>query len=123
MYRKVGNHLPHCKERNGRDYSQHLAPKTLKKKAQSLKKTKCPKCDKLFVRLDVHLRKNVSCRSISSKPSLPSRPVHSHSLPHSRPTQPSSEAAIFSSINSNSNFAVSVTGVDEITTNTSFASP
>ena len=68
-FKRVGNHLPHCKKRDGRNYSQFLAPKTLKKKLQSVKKTKCLKCNRLFVRLDTHLRKSAMCKDIPSLPS------------------------------------------------------
>ena len=39
-FKKLGNHLPNCKERNGRDYSMYLSIKSLKKKATSLSKVK-----------------------------------------------------------------------------------
>ena len=53
VFKRVGNHLPHCKQRNGRDYSQFLTQKTLKKREpRSGKKARCPKCSKTFSRLD-----------------------------------------------------------------------
>ena len=54
-FKSVGNHLRHCKYRNGRDYSQYLAPKTLAKRSQKRKKMLWPKCKKLFVRLGTQL--------------------------------------------------------------------
>ena len=66
-YKKLGNHLPSCKERNGRDYSIYLSSKSLKKKASSLSKVKCkfcPRCHKRFQRIDTHLRNSAVCRSI-----------------------------------------------------------
>ena len=53
---KVGNHLPKCKGRNGRDCTVFPAKKTVDKKA-SLGKT-YPKCHKAFQRLDTHLKNN-----------------------------------------------------------------
>ena len=67
-YKGLGNHLKHCGQRDGRDYNQYLAPKTLKK-SQPRKKTKCPKCSKSFWRLDTHLRRSGVCRSILPSPS------------------------------------------------------
>ena len=32
VFKRVGNHLPHCKERRDRDYSAYLAKKTLDKR-------------------------------------------------------------------------------------------
>ena len=69
MFKKVGNHLPHCRKRDGRDYSHLLAPKTLMKRSQSMKKAKCLKCNKLFLRLDTHLRNSAMCKDISPPPS------------------------------------------------------
>ena len=71
-YKGLGTHLKHCGKRDGRDYNQYLAPKTLKK-SQRRKKTKCPKCSKSFWRLDTHLRRSAVCRSI---PPAPSRAVN-----------------------------------------------
>ena len=69
MFKKVGNHLPHCRLRDGRDYSHLLAPKTSKKRSQSMKKAKCLKCNQLFLRLDTHLRNSAMCKDISPLPS------------------------------------------------------
>ena len=69
-FKSVGNHLRHCKYRNGSDYSQYLAPKTLAKRSQKRKKMLCPKCKKLFVRLGTHLKNSATCKSISSTPPL-----------------------------------------------------
>ena len=105
---EVGNHLPYCKQRDGRDYSQYLAPKTLKKRSQSPKKAKCPKCDKYFMRLDTHLRISASCRSI---PPPSPHPIYSTLMPCATPSQgylhqPTSEAAMFFTPH-NSNFTAS----------------
>ena len=62
--KKLGNHLPFCKLRNGRDYTQFLSSKTLKKKAPH-HKTKCPKCNKAFLRLETHLRHgSATCKDV-----------------------------------------------------------
>ena len=114
VFRRVGNHLPHCKQRDGKDYSQYLAPKTLKNKSQSRKKAKCPKCDKYFVRLDTHLRNSALCRAI---PSPPSHPVQSNTMACTEPSHtylsvPLGEEAMFQ----NSNFAApALVGVNETT--------
>lgn len=64
--KRLGNHLPYCKERNGRDYSSFLSKKTLAKKTRSsCKSHSCPKCHKRFSRLDTHLRISATCRSVS----------------------------------------------------------
>ena len=61
-FKRLGNHLPHCQERKGRDYSSLLSEKNLQKKKTSSKKT-CPTCGKLFTRLDTHLRISASCKA------------------------------------------------------------
>ena len=81
-YLQLGKHLPHCKERNGRDYSHLLSAKTLQKKSQLKKKTECPKCHRSFKRLDTHFRVSATCKMINPIPS-PNNPDM-----HSSPTQP-----------------------------------
>ena len=63
----------------------------------SLKKTKCHKCDKFFVRLDTHLRNSASCTSI---PSPPSPSIHSATMAYTTPSHaylhlPAGEEAMF----------------------------
>ena len=67
-FKRLGNHLPHCPERNGRDYAPFLSKKTLcnRKKANSCKKRLCPRCHKRFCRLDTHLRNSATCRLVVS---------------------------------------------------------
>ena len=66
-FKRLGNHLPHCCERNGRDYGPFLSKKTLhKEKANSCKSSFCPKCHKRFIRLDTHLRTSATCRHVPS---------------------------------------------------------
>ena len=85
-----GNHLPHCKQRCGREYSSLLA-KNRVAPARSCRGT-CPKCGRLFQRLDTHLRLSASCRDVT--PSGPCRePTHStdpptHSQLDARTTSP-----------------------------------
>ena len=66
-FKRLGNHLPHCQERKGRDYSSLLSEKTLQKKKKTSSKKTCPTCGKLFTRLDTHLRISASCKA----PGLP----------------------------------------------------
>ena len=63
-FQGLGNHLQHCKDRQGRDYSQYLSQKILQKKTRK-KKEICPKCQKAFLRLDTHLKNSTFCRTIS----------------------------------------------------------
>ena len=103
-FRGLGNHLPHCKDRQGRDYSMYLAQKTLEKKSKKVSRKACPKCHKMFVRLDTHLKNSAICKSVaSSDPSplpepspppvpckldntpMPTKPAH-HQKPDLRPS-------------------------------------
>ena len=70
---RLGNHFKHCPRRQGRDYEQLLSQKTLQKKQKKQKKGPCPKCGKLFERLDTHLRSNAVCQTIPQPPQ-PSQP-------------------------------------------------
>lgn len=63
IFKKLGNHLPHCHQRNSRDYSSYLSKITINKKLKLCKKKLCPHCGKLFSRLDTHLRNSVHCKS------------------------------------------------------------
>ena len=80
-FKRLGNHLPHCQERIGKDYSQYLSAKTLTKKSKSTNKL-CPKCHRHFKRLDTHLRNSATCRDLSS-PTNSSDVVYTN-LPHGR---------------------------------------
>ena len=62
-FQGLGNHLQHCKDRQGRDYFQYLSQKTLQKTRK--RKEICPKCQKAFLRLDTHLKNSAFCRTIS----------------------------------------------------------
>lgn len=68
-FKRLGNHLPKCPERNGRDYSHLLSKKTIQKKTRvrSAEANFCPRCHKRFSRLDTHLRTSASCRHIPTK--------------------------------------------------------
>ena len=69
VFKRVGNHLTHCKERRDRDYSAYLAKKTLDKRTRVTTKKACPKCHRMFTRLDTHLKHNAICKSIPYRPS------------------------------------------------------
>ena len=68
-FRRLGSHLSKCRMRQGRDYSMYLSQRTLdnRRSRDKPKKAKCPKCQKLFIRLETHLRKNPFCKEISSQ--------------------------------------------------------
>ena len=72
-YVRVGNHLPHCKERSGKDYTSYLA----KSRSVPLRPVSgvCPKCSCLFQRLDTHLRLSANCHDIARSPVRSPRPV------------------------------------------------
>ena len=80
-YKRLGNHLLHCPERNGRDYTFMLSAKTLNnKKSNSCKFKCCSKCHKKFARLDTHLKNSSCCRDIPSSACLSSMPEQAPSL-------------------------------------------
>ncbi len=66
-FKRLGSHLPLCKNREGRDYEYLLSANTLAKRCKSKKKA-CPVCNKRFSRLDTHLRLSRSCQVYSSVP-------------------------------------------------------
>ena len=63
-FQKLGNHLPHCPKRSGKDYSCYLSQKTIDKQKSKPRRKPCPHCGKQFLRLDTHLRSNVRCQSL-----------------------------------------------------------
>ena len=60
----LGNHLPRCLKRNGRDYSMYLAKKTLQMRNKPTKQ-QCDKCGRWMKRLDTHLKRNAQCRQVA----------------------------------------------------------
>ena len=98
-FRKLGNHLPHCKHRDGREYGHLLSQKTLAKRSKS-RKQPCPRCNRLFLRLDTHLRCSRSCKiqaSLSNEecnqPALSPQPhLSSHNRMQSGLTQATPKA-------------------------------
>ena len=78
---RLGNHLKHCPQRQGRDYEQFLSQKTLLKKQKRQKKESCPKCGKLFERLDTHLRNRAICRICPQLPAEPRDQIASQAVP------------------------------------------
>ena len=93
---RVGNHLKHCPQRQGREYNHLLSQKTLQKKTVKQKREKCPKCEKLFDRLDTHLRNSATCRSL---PQTPSSELREHA---DQPTGPEA-SGLSTYVQSNSN--------------------
>ena len=67
-FRRLGNHLAYCKERQGRDFSAYLSKKTLDKRCTFSSKTSSPKCHRRFLRLDTHLKSSATCRNITQSP-------------------------------------------------------
>ena len=91
LFVRLGNHLPHCKQRCGREFSSLLA-KNRVAPARSCRGT-CPKCGRLFQRLDTHLRLSASCRTSlllgpAENPHTPQINLHTRSWmlgPHPQP--------------------------------------
>ena len=89
-FRSLGNHYKGCPERHGADYQHLLSQGTLTNKARGkTKKLPCPKCGKLFSRLETHLRRSASCKNVSLPNEL-SDPPPTHPVP--APPSPSSPA-------------------------------
>ena len=66
-FKRLGNHPPRCKERNGRDYSMYLSRKTnCKSKDRAAAYKFCPNCHKQFRRLDTNLRNSATCKAFPS---------------------------------------------------------
>jgi len=61
LFKKLGIHLPHCKERRGKDFSMYLSRKTIQKKAGPASSKPCPTHGKQFKRLDTHLWRSAQC--------------------------------------------------------------
>lgn len=91
-FRRVGNHLPHCKSRNGADYSCFLAKKTTNKRLSASRK-KCSKCNRTFKRLDTHLRNSAMCRIVSDPRPASFSSVSSYE-PRSIPATATEESAL-----------------------------
>lgn len=93
QYKRLGNHLPHCPNRQNQSYTDYLAKKRHRSKKQS-----CPKCGKFFKRLDTHLARSASCKGAgavdkSRQDSQPLLEEHSGSPdlarhPHPSPPHP-----------------------------------
>ena len=71
-FKKLGNHLAHCPDRNGRDYNHLLSQKTLDNKSGKKPKETCPKCGRKFSRLDTHLKNSAICRGTQTDSPAPS---------------------------------------------------
>ena len=72
-FKVLGKHLQYCKERKGRPYADFLAVssgsqrKATKPMASHPVQSSCPHCNQSFSRLDLHLRRNVSCSTKAKK--------------------------------------------------------
>lgn len=66
-FKRLGCHIYKCPKREGRDYYQYLSQKTLNKKKGKATKKACPKCNKMFSRLDTHLKSNAFCKTIAQQ--------------------------------------------------------
>ena len=87
-FKRLGNHLPYCKDRQGRDYSMYLSKKTQQKSKKGGVRKTCTKCLKSFVRLDTHLKNSASCKYV---PSLTSTLTEHQNPALNRPSSPRSE--------------------------------
>ena len=59
-FKRLGCHLPKCKERGERDYTAYLTKQSQHEPVA--KRVQCPKCNRFFRRLDTHLRVSAVCR-------------------------------------------------------------
>ena len=72
-FKVLGKHLQYCKERKGRRYNDFLAVnsgsqrKVTKPVTSQPVHSLCPHCNQSFSRLDLHLRRNVSCSTKTYK--------------------------------------------------------
>ena len=71
-FKRLGSHLPHCPERNGRDYSSFVS---ITKRREQICKQFCLRCHKNF---NPHLKRCATCRASEIGP---------------RPCEPPSSAA------------------------------
>ena len=65
-FKRLGCHLPKCKERRDRTYSAYLSRPPPRDREPRPKRTECPKCHRSFRRLDTHLRVSAICRNLSA---------------------------------------------------------
>ena len=72
-FKVLGKHLQYCKERKGRPYADFLAVssgsqrKATKPMASHPVQSLCPHCNQSFSRLDLQLRRNLSCSTKANK--------------------------------------------------------
>ena len=74
VFVRLGNHLKHCPERQGQEYDHLLSQKTIQKRVVKRRRTPCPKCGKMFERLDTHLHNSVTCQSFQPCPEAQPQP-------------------------------------------------
>ena len=63
-FKRLGCHLPNCKERGDSDYAAYLSRPPPSARRPS-KRTECQKCHRWFRRLDTHLRVSAVCKDLS----------------------------------------------------------
>ena len=61
---RLGNHLPHCKQRHGQDYTSLLVKRQMVPSCSC--RGVCLKCSCVFKRLDTHIHLSTTCREIAS---------------------------------------------------------
>ena len=88
---RLGNHLPHCKQRHGQDYTSLLVKK--RNVPSGSCRGVCPKCSCVFKRLDTHLCLSTTCQDIASPHAL----IHPHTL-HSPRVSPTHIRLLSSSL-------------------------
>ena len=89
-FKKLGNHLAHCPDRNGRDYNHLLSQKTLDNRSGKKPKKTCPKCGRKFSRLDTHLMNSAICKDTQTTSPAPSADLTPAAVPPS-PSHPSQQ--------------------------------
>ena len=92
-FKRLSNHLPHCRERGDASYEHLLAAKTRRKLATALHpvKQRCDRCERSFKRLDMHLARSSRCKNITSATPMKDQAFSSQPpLPASMPDSPSS---------------------------------
>ena len=79
-FKRLGNHLRHCSQRSGQDYTPYLSQKTLKKRQKPQPpQQQCQQCGRWWKRLDTHLRQSARCRLQETRPSDSMIPCHEQS--------------------------------------------
>ena len=93
-------------------------PRTLQIRSQSKKKAECPRCKRLFKRLDAHLRVSATCKDVNPTPPPTTAASAEASCGH-HDEETGRDAMFFSPLNSNPAAASDATALTTTTTNTS----